>query len=127
MSVNLRPLYAHEVEAFEMRFDYAIGGVLRRIEIKNPTTVSLHLSVQDERRDFDWINLELEVSSVIDVRLIEDRHLAHLDMEEGITVMFEGGKVIIAIGEYDYIESAQSAPLYILGGALKYQEDIFGA
>ncbi|MBN2897047.1 MAG: hypothetical protein JXK05_14285 [Campylobacterales bacterium] len=125
--MSLRPLYAHEVESFEARFDYAIGGVLRRIEIKNPETISLHVSVQDKRRDFDWIDLEIEISSVSDTRLVEDKQLRYLDMEEGITVMFEEKKALIAVGEYDTIESALSAPLYILGGALKYQENTFSA
>ncbi len=123
----MRPLLGPEVEAFEARFDYAINGTLRSLSVSNPQTIVLRLSVQDEARGFDWIDLEIEVSGVTDARLVEDDKLGFLDMSDGITVMFESGEAIVAVGEFDYLESALDAPLFIRGSALKYQEKPFSA
>ncbi len=123
----MRPVLASEIEAFEARFDYAINGVLHAITVIDPKTMIVRLSVQDEARGFDWIDLELQISGVSDARLIDDEKLKYVDMSEGMTMLYENGEVVIAVGEYDYMEAALHAPLFIRGSALKYQENTFSA
>ena len=123
----MHPVLASQIEAFEARFDYAINGVLHSVTVVNPKVIVIRVSVQDEARAFDWIDLELEISGVSDARLIEDEKLKFVDMSEGMTMLYENGEVIVAIGEYDYLDAALNAPLFVRGGALKYQENSFSA
>jgi hypothetical protein len=125
--LNMRPVLASEIETFEARFDYAINGTLRTINVLDPKTILIRISVQDKARSFDWIDLELEISDVSDARLIEDAKLKYVDMSEGMTMLYENGEIIIAVGEYDYLDAALNAPLFVRGGALKYQENTFSA
>ncbi|MEA3522410.1 MAG: hypothetical protein U9R50_05500 [Campylobacterota bacterium] len=121
----MKPLHVSDIETFTKRFDYAIDGELRSLTILNPTTMTLRLSVQDEGRGFDWIDLELEVSGVNDARLVQESKLSFLDMSEGISILFEDSNVIVCIGDYSSFDAAQNAPLFIRGSGLKYQENEF--
>ncbi len=123
----MRPLLSSQIKTFMKRFDNAKEGQLRTLSIINPITMILRLSVQDEGRGFDWIDLELEVSGVSDVRLIDENKLSYLDMSEGLSIVFEANNVIVAVGQYDSFEAVHNAPLFIRGSALKYQENNFSA
>lgn len=123
----MKPLTASMIETFYQRFDRAVNGELRSVNILNPSTIMLRLSVQDEARAFDWIDLELEISGISDARLIEDKQLPFVDMSEGISIVFEGSEVIVCVGGYRDFEAARHAPLFIQGSALKYQENTFSA
>lgn len=123
----MKPLTSSEIETFKKRFDHGINGELRTLNILNPTTMVLRLSVQDEGRGFDWIDLELEVSGVNDARLVDESKLSFIDMSEGISILFEDSSVIVCVGNYQNLEAALNAPLFIRGSALKYQENNFSA
>jgi hypothetical protein len=123
----MKPLSASMTETFYQRFDRAINGELQTLTILSPTTMILRLSVQDEARAFDWIDLELEISGVSDARIIEEKQLSFLDMSEGISILFEEDEVIVCVGDYVGFEAAINAPLFIRGSALKYQENTFSA
>ena len=123
----MKPLHVSQIESFNKRFNSLIDSELRRVDIISPTTMSIVLSVQDENRAFDWINLELEVSGVSDARLIDEDKISFLDMSDGISILYEEKNVIISVGKYNSFESANNAPLLIKGGTLKYQENTFNA
>jgi len=123
----MKPLTASMIETFYQRFDRAINGELRSVNILNPLTIILRLSVQDEAREFDWIDLELEISGITDARLIEDKQLSFVDMSEGLSIVFEESEVIVCVGGYTDFEATRHAPLFIKGSALKYQENTFSA
>jgi hypothetical protein len=89
--------------------------------------MNIVLSVQDENRAFDWINLKLEISGVSDARLIDENKISFVDMSDGISILYEDNNVIISVGKYSSFESANNAPLYIKGDTLKYQENTFNA
>ena len=123
----MKPLHVSQIDTFNRRFNRAINGELRTLKIINPTTMLLRVSVQDEGRAFDWIDLELEVSGVSDARLVDEDKLSFLDMSEGISILFDDKSVIICIGNYSSFDAAHNAPLFIRGSALKYQENNFSA
>ncbi|MEA1918266.1 MAG: hypothetical protein U9N52_00355 [Campylobacterota bacterium] len=123
----MKPLTSSQIEVFNQRFDRAINGELRSLTIINPTTMLLRLSVQDEGRGFDWIDLELEISGVVDARLIDESKLSFLDMSEGISILFDANEILVSVGDYNTFEAGINAPLFIRGGTLKYQENNFSA
>ncbi len=123
----MKPLYVSQIDTFNKRFDKAINGELRTLRVTDPTTMILRVSVQDEGRAFDWIDLELEVSGVSDALLVDENRLSFLDMSEGISILFEDANVIVCVGNYSSFDAAHNAPLFIRGSALKYQENNFSA
>jgi hypothetical protein len=123
----MKPLHVSQIESFNRRFNHLIDSELRRVDILSPTTMSIVLSVQDENRAFDWINLELEISGISDARLIDENKISFVDMSDGISILYEDNNVIVSVGKYSSFESANNAPLYIKGDTLKYQENTFNA
>jgi hypothetical protein len=123
----MKPLHVSQIESFNRRFNHLIDSELRRVDILSPTTMNIVLSVQDENRAFDWINLKLEISGVSDARLIDENKISFVDMSDGISILYEDNNVIISVGKYSSFESANNAPLYIKGDTLKYQENTFNA
>lgn len=101
------------------------GAMLRSLTVNGPTSASLTLSVQDKQRGFDWIDLTFEMSGMNDARLVGDTQLDFIDTDEGITVLFEEGLWGIGIGRYGSLEALKSAPLYLVGASLKYEEAPF--
>jgi len=123
----MKPLRADNLESFNRRFNYAKDAMLNSLDVIDATTISLRLSVQDEGRGFDWIDIVVEVSGVSDARLVDDNRLSLIDMSDGLSVIFEDGVVIVAVGSYKRVDSAVNAPLFIKGSTLKYQENSFSA
>jgi hypothetical protein len=100
-------------------------AMLRSLTINGPTSATLTLSVQDKQRGFDWIDITFEMNGMNDARLVEDSQLDFIDTDEGLTVLFEGGLWGIGIGRYGTLEALKSAPLYLIGASLKYEEAPF--
>lgn len=90
--------------------------------MKDPLTCVLTFSVQDKNRGFDWINIVFEINGVHDARLLEDDKLAHIDMRDGVSILFEEGGCGLLFGEYNRLAAHDDAVVYILGTAMKYQE-----
>ncbi len=101
------------------------GAMLRSLTVKGPTFAALTLSVQDKQRGFDWINITFEIGGMNDARLLDDKQLGFIDTDEGITLLFEDGVCGIGVGRYSTLEALKSAPLYLTGSSLKYEEGAF--
>lgn len=101
------------------------GAMLRSLSVNSPTSAALTLSVQDRNRGFDWIDLTFEMSGMNDAHLVEDGKLDFLDMERGITVLFEEGLWGVGVGHYRSLRALRDAPLYLIGTTLKYEEAPF--
>jgi len=98
---------------------------MRSVEIKGPTSLFLTLSVQDKQRGFDWIDMIFEMNGMNDARLFEESKLGMLDMEDGITIIFEDGLWGWGIGRSKSLSALKDAPLFVIGTSLKYGEAPF--
>ncbi|UFS62519.1 hypothetical protein LOH54_12850 [Sulfurimonas sp. HSL-3221] len=101
------------------------GAMLRSLALNGPTTATLTLSVQDKHRGYDWIDISFEMSGMNDARLVDDKQLDFIDTDEGITVVLEDGQWGLAVGRYAGLGALKSAPLYVIGASLKYEEAPF--
>ena len=123
----MKPLLADKSTELLTRIDNAIDGELYAVTMNSPLNFTIELSVQDKNRGYDWINIAFEVDGVSDARLIEDEKLSLVDMSEGISIVFEDGTCAIGVGKYNSIDSIKSAPIYLMGSSLKYEERPFTA
>jgi hypothetical protein len=121
----MKPLTANNARALLDRIDAARGGELRSITMLDPTTFRVTFSVQDRNREFDWVDITFELTGVSDARLTDDDKLDLVDMDEGITVMFENGKCALAIGDYASLTAVSDATMYLIGTSMKYEESAF--
>ena len=103
----------------------AEGAMLRSLQLNGPTTAALTLCVQDKQRGFDWIDIVFEISGMHDARLVDDNKLEMIDTDEGLTVVFGSGSVGLGVGSYRSLEALKSAPLYLVGTSIKYEEAPF--
>ncbi|ABB45371.1 hypothetical protein Suden_2097 [Sulfurimonas denitrificans DSM 1251] len=126
MSINnLVPLSKSSLESFLKRFDYFRDSELRQIEIISPSVIKITLAAQDSARGFDWITVSLEFSSVSDAKIIENSKLSHIDLGEGITLLYQEETFAFMIGTYNKLSDTQSSICYIKSSSLKYQEGSF--
>ena len=121
----MKPLLQNDLKALLSRIDNAINGELVSVVMNDPQSFTIELSVQDKNRGFDWINIAFEMTGVIDARLVDENKVPHINMDEGISILFENGVYGIGIGSYKNIVALKSAPLYLLGSSLKYEERPF--
>jgi hypothetical protein len=117
----MKPLSKNDLHAFLERFDNLSGGELISLEILSPTVFKIALTVQDKNRAFDWVNLNLEFSSVNDAKLLENNALKAVDMEEGGTINFTENGIEVGFGSPEYL----SSPLRLRAEVLKYEESPF--
>lgn len=103
------------------RFDNIQGGELVSLETISPTTFKLVLTVQDKNRSFDWVNLIFEFSGVTEARLLEDKSLQAVDMQEGGNIKFTNDGIEVGFGAAEYL----SSPLRLKIQTLKYEETNF--
>jgi hypothetical protein len=101
------------------------GAMLRALSVGGPASASLTLSVQDKQRGYDWIDVTFEINGLNDAKLVDDNQLDFIDTDEGITVLFEEGLWGLGVGRYDTLGALKSAPLYLVGTSLKYEEAPF--
>ena len=118
----MQHLTASKKEAFLSRFNNLRGGELGKVSIISPTTISVRLSVQDETREFDWIDIAFEVAGITDAKMISDSALKAVNMENGAIIEINTDEVKLAFGVE---EDIYSAPLYLIGTSLKYEELAF--
>jgi len=121
----MKPLQATSTNQLLTRIDNAIGGEIHEVVMNSPVNFTIEFSVQDANRGNDWINIAFEVDGVSDARLIEDDKLAFVDMGEGISLVIEERACGLAIGRYASLEALKSAPLYLIGTSMKYEERPF--
>jgi hypothetical protein len=118
----MKPLHVGEISSFLSRFANFEECEIRDITLKTPTVIELQFSVQDNGRGFDWIDIAIECSNVIDAKLIENTKLAYLDMSEGVSIIFEDNRFAICYGKYSTMKSIKDSSLYIECESLKYKE-----
>jgi hypothetical protein len=121
----MKPLTQNNVKALLERIDSARGGELRSVTMLDPTTFRVTFSVQDRNRAFDWVDISFELTGVSDARLTDDDKLDFVDMDDGITLLFENGKCALAIGEYRSLTAVSDATMYLVGTSMKYEESAF--
>lgn len=116
----MRPLSTQkQVDDLLERVAYAVDAQSLSLEVINPTTMTLQMTVQDKNRGFDWIGLRFQIDGVNDARLLDEAKLSLIDMSEGITATTKA----IAVGKLKKDESAFSdATLFIVGESMKYEE-----
>jgi len=118
----MKPLHVSGIKSFLSRFERFSGSEIKAITIKSPSVIEIQFSVQDTGRGFDWIDIAFELSNVIDAKLVENGKLAYLDMSEGISIIFEENKFILSHGEYNTLQNAKDAPLYIICESIKFKD-----
>lgn len=121
----MKPLLATETDELLTRIDHALGGELYGVTMNSPLNFTVELSVQDKNRGYDWINIAFEVDGVSDAKLLEDGKLSMVDMSDGVSILFAGVRVGLAIGKYSSLESLKDSVLYLIGTTLKYEERPF--
>ncbi len=126
MSINnLVPLSKSSLESFLKRFDYFRDSELRQIEIISPSVIKITLAAQDSARGFDWITVTFEFSAVSDAKIIENSKLTHINLDEGITLLYQDELFAFMVGAYNNLSDAQSSICYVKSSSLKYQEGLF--
>jgi hypothetical protein len=86
-----------------------------------PVSFKITLTAQDKNRAFDWVNLNLELSGVTDAKLLDDKALKAVDMEEGLNINYTDEGIEVGFGSQEYL----SSPLRLHAGSLKYEETDF--
>lgn len=121
----MKPLSKNDLNAFLKRFGNFVDAELRSIEIVSPTVVKITIATQDSARAFDWLALVLEFSGVSDAKVPESSKLPHIDMSDGITLLFTENTFTFALGAYSTPLAATNSICYIKSASLKHQETSF--
>lgn len=117
----MKHLNKNDLNSFMERFERLSGGEIVSLEIINPTTFKITLTVQDKNRGYDWVNMNFECSEVSDAKLLDDKALKAVDMEEGACVNFTDEGIQLGFGSEEYL----SSPLHLQMKTLKYEESDF--
>lgn len=121
----MRPLQPSEFSAFLKRFDSFKNGELRCINVVSPQQIVISLAAQDAARDYDWINVDLEFSTIHDAKLLENDKLHLANLSEGISLLSEDGMIAFATDMCYNISSLKNATCYVISSDLKYKEGVF--
>lgn len=122
---KMRPLFEKEVSSFLERFDFFKDSEFRNVEILSPATIKITLAAQDSARGFDWISLNLEFSGISDARLLENSKLPHVDMDDGISIIYTDSMFAFGVGTYSNLSNIKNSTCYITSSSLKYSEGPF--
>jgi len=117
----MKTLNKKDLTAFLERFSNFSGGELVKLEVLSPTTFKIALTVQDKNRDFDWVDLNFELSGVSDAKLLDESALKAVDMQEGGNIAFTNEGIEIGFGAEEYL----SSPLHLRAQVLKFEETSF--
>ena len=121
----MTPLLKNKSPELLTRIDHATDGELISVVMNNPQNFTIELSVQDKNRGYDWINIAFEMGGVIDAKLVDESKLSHVDMSDGVSLVYEDGVALLAVGQYKTVESAKSSILFLEGTTIKYEERPF--
>ena len=113
------------IDTFLERFNYFKDADFRSIEVISASSMKLIFATQDSARAFDWLTIELEFSGVSDAKLLNENKLAHVNMEDGITLISDKSGVGFAIGNYKSQTSIIDSISYIVASSVKYNESQF--
>ena len=121
----MKPLNKTALQPLLTRISQGVDSEIRSITPKTATSFELRMSVQDANRGFDWIDIIFAFEGVSDARLLDDNQLAHLDMSEGISIIFESGEIAFCVGEVTTLSRAKESALFLQTQSLKYEETQF--
>lgn len=121
----MKPLQVNKLQEFLERFEYFKSGEFRSLEVANATSIHATFALQDKSREYDWITLKLEFNGVYDAALPQMDKLAFIDMEDGVTLLFEDNKIAFGVGEYTTFLAVKNALPYLYCRTIKYQESSF--
>jgi hypothetical protein len=121
----VKPLNKQSSQQLLQRILNGTDSELRSITVLDPTTMQLRMSVQDKNRGFDWLDMIFEVSGISNAQLVDDAKLVYVDMTEGISILFDGDRVGLGVGEYVSVDALESSPLFFIGSGIKYAETDF--
>ena len=113
------------IETFLERFNNFKDAEFRSITVNSATSMNLVFATQDAARAFDWLTIELEFSGVSDAKLLDQNKLAHVDMQDGITLLSSQNEIYFAIGDYKNPSSVEDSISYIIASSIKYNEGPF--
>jgi len=113
------------IESFLERFNNFKDAEFRSLEVSSATSMKIIFATQDAARAFDWLTIELEFSGVSDAKLLDENRLAHVDMEDGITLLSTQSGVSFAIGKYKSQSAIKDSISYIIANSVKYHEGQF--
>ena len=120
---NIKPL--DKIDEFLKRFNHFKNGEFRSIEVISPTIMQISLAGQDENRAFDWMSITLEFNSITNAQLLENKKLALLDMNDGISIIKTPDGIAFGLGHCSTLSRIQTASCYIESSTLKYKEGSF--
>ena len=112
----MKPLLAKDLPSFLKRFGNFVDGEFRNITIISPTLINITLAGQDSARGFDWLTVEFEFSHVSDVSLIDNDKLLHVEMSDGIDIIYNNN---------NFTCKTNNATFQISSSSVKYQEGQF--
>jgi len=118
----MKPLAYASLEDFLYRFEHFQNSELTAIDVITPTSIKIALSVQDRQRAFDWIGMNFLFEEVVEANLIDEKTLRLVDMDEGMSIIFENGLFYFMLGSYKTANGTKDALCYIIAKSLKYQE-----
>ncbi len=118
----MKPLLASSLEGFLFRFGSFKNAEIVSVELCSPTRIKLFLNVQDKNRGYNWIGVEFLFEDIVDARLVEDSKIHFLDMDDGISIIYEDQKFSFAVGAYSSIDGTKNASFFIVTQSLKYIE-----
>ena len=117
----MKPLLKNDLPAFLKRFDDVKRGELVSLEMITPTSFKIALTAQDGNRGFDWVNLNFELHGITDAKLLDDKALKAVDMEEGMSIEYKEDGIYVGFGSDEYL----SSPLHLCATIFKYEETSF--
>ena len=118
----MKPLSYTMLEDFLYRFENFVNSELNEIDIITPTSIKLMISTQDRQRSFDWIGLDFLFEEVVEANLVENDKLKYIDMDDGLSIIYENGLFYFMIGDYKTVNGTKDALCYIVSKSLKYRE-----
>lgn len=121
----MKPLNKSTATALLTRISNGTACEIQSITPKTATSFELRISAQDANRGFDWIDIIFTFDGVSDARLLEDNKLAHLDMTEGFSIIYEEGSIGFCLGAVTTLTRAKDSVLFIQAQSLKYEEAQF--
>ena len=118
----MKPLIHLSLDDFLYRFENFQNSQITAIDIISPVSIAVSIDVQDRQRSFDWIGMRFLFEEIVDASLIESSRLAYIDMDEGLSILYENGLFYFMIGDYKTPNGTKDALCYIIAKSLKYQE-----
>ena len=118
----MKPLNSTSLKQLLKRFDNFKAAEFGSVDILSATSIKTMLNVQDSSRGYDWIGIELLFEEVEDAKLLEEKKLKFIDMEDGLSFFYENGSFFCLLGSYKNSSGTKNALCFIRSKSLKYQE-----